>query len=277
MPLHTLLSERFDSERGLEELLKILSSVMDAFPVACFMIDTNHKVIHWNRAAEVLTSVTAQSIVGTHRQGEVFYGTERMVMADLVLDSALGAGVDQLYHGKYRPSSTVPGTFEAEDFFPHFGEEGRWLYFTAARILNSEGEVIGAIETLQDITRQRNAETALQYSHEQFKALSQIDDLTQLFNTRHFHAVLAEEVHRAKRYGQFLSLMIFDLDFFKRINDTHGHQEGDRVLKLIADQLRQWKRETDLAFRFGGDEFAVVLPETNMTDAKTAALRLLDA
>lgn len=276
MLLHALLSGRPDSEGDHEEMLQILASVLNAFPVACFMIDKTHRVIHWNRACEILTGTSADSVLGTREQGKVFYGSDRMVMADLVLVGAKTNQVDALYHGKFRPSPTVPGTYEAEDFFPQFGESGRWLYFTASRIVNSNGELIGAIETLQDVTARREAEAALRLSEERFKMLSHIDDLTQLFNSRRFHEALSEEIDRAKRYGHPLSLLVFDLDFFKRINDMYGHQAGDDVLRRIAQAVAKWKRTTDLAFRFGGDEFAVILPETHAFAAKLAADRLIE-
>lgn len=276
MPLRALLSERSGSAHDREELLQILTAVLEAFPVACFMVDKAHRVIHWNHACEVLTGVAARDVIGTREQGRIFYGSDRMVMADLVLSGAESSQVDALYHGKFWPSPTIPGTFEAEDFFPHFGNKGRWLYFTAARIVNADGQAAGAIETLQDVTARRQAETALRASEERFKALSHVDDLTQLFNSRRFHEVVQEEIDRAKRYGHPLSLMVFDLDFFKNVNDSYGHQEGDRVLQLVADTVERWKRTTDIAFRFGGDEFAVILPETSGQAAKLAADRLAE-
>lgn len=257
-------------------LRQLLEVTINSFPVACFVVDANRKVVFWNKACEILTGVPAESIIGTARQGVVFYRSERYVMADIVVLGASGSMVDDLYAGKYRPSAVIPGTFEAEDFFPHFGESGRWLYFTAAPLFNSKGELIGAIETLQDITRQRNVELALKASEERFKNLSVIDDLTKLFNTRHFHAVLEEELARANRYGTPLSLVIFDVDFFKQVNDQFGHQEGDNVLRSIAEELGTWKRSADFAFRFGGDEFAVILPNTPLDDATVAATRLAD-
>lgn len=274
MPLTALLRHRLPSTDGNSEAFRILSTVLDAFPVASFVIDARHRVVHWNRASEILTGVPAQAIVGTSTQGQVFYGTQREVMADLIVNGAADQQIGALYEGKLRPSTIISGTYEAEDFFPQFGDGGRWLFFTAAPLYDANGTLIGAIETLQDITERRRAEEALKASEERFKMLSRTDPLTQIFNFRHFHEELASEICRSDRYGQPLSLITLDVDHFKQVNDRYGHQEGDRVLRLVAEEILRWKRRSDSAFRCGGDEFAVLLPATSRTEAETAAARL---
>ncbi|MDX1623428.1 MAG: diguanylate cyclase [Gemmatimonadota bacterium] len=104
--------------------------------------------------------------------------------------------------------------------------------------------------------------------------LANTDDLTMLYNHRYFYQRLEEEFKRAERYGSDLSLILLDLDHFKRVNDTYGHQKGDEVLQELATVLHRTIRETDLLARYGGEEFAVLLPETNLSGAFQQAERL---
>lgn len=101
------------------------------------------------------------------------------------------------------------------------------------------------------------------------------DELTGLFNRRHFQERLQMEIQRAQRYGQNLSLGMFDVDLFKQINDTQGHAEGDRVLVGLGQVLRSVIRATDEAYRFGGDEIAILIPETTGPHALIMAEKIL--
>lgn len=102
------------------------------------------------------------------------------------------------------------------------------------------------------------------------------DELTGLYNYQHFRTRLDEEVRRAKRYGHPLSLLMCDINHFKRYNDTYGHMNGNFILNKIASLIKDSMRESDIAFRYGGDEFAVILPETG-AEAQQVAERIVNS
>jgi diguanylate cyclase (GGDEF)-like protein len=109
------------------------------------------------------------------------------------------------------------------------------------------------------------------------RQLADLDALTGLHNRRYFHETLAREVARAQRYGRQLALIVFDLDDFKAINDRIGHLSGDAVLAETAERVRDVVRSADIACRVGGDEFAVILPESSTADADQLYHRLRGA
>jgi diguanylate cyclase (GGDEF)-like protein len=113
-------------------------------------------------------------------------------------------------------------------------------------------------------------------SNSKFKKLALTDELTSLYNRRSFDLRLIEETSRADRYKQELSLIMIDLDDFKRHNDTYGHQTGDKLLEELADMIRKSIRESDSAFRYGGDEFAVLLPVCDIKNAEHVAQKLVE-
>jgi diguanylate cyclase (GGDEF)-like protein len=103
---------------------------------------------------------------------------------------------------------------------------------------------------------------------------TRVEPKTGLYNMRHFNAVLAQELERAKRFGRPLAVLMIDVDHLRAVNTAHGHLAGDRVLKDVADALGRATREYDIAARFGGDEFCVLLPETELDGALIVAERI---
>jgi signal transduction histidine kinase len=160
-----------------------LSEFFEGHPVPTFAIDSRHVITHWNRACEHLLGWSKLDMIGTSNHWQAFYPKPRPVLADLIV----AGGVDQLdahYAGKYRPSALIPGAYEAEDFFPNIGAGGHWLHFTAAPLRDSEGRVVGAIETLRDVTERRVAENALRRAHDNLehvveKRTAQLGDMNE--------------------------------------------------------------------------------------------------
>jgi diguanylate cyclase (GGDEF)-like protein/PAS domain S-box-containing protein len=132
-----------------------------------------------------------------------------------------------------------------------------------------------------DITERKIAESqkeaaieALQNSEHRYLELSIIDDLTQLYNSRHFYAQLEKEIERSNRYEQPLTLLMLDLDKFKDFNDTYGHVQGDYVLSRLGHAIKRSLRETDSAYRYGGEEFTIILPMTVSDEGIVTAKRI---
>lgn len=107
--------------------------------------------------------------------------------------------------------------------------------------------------------------------------MAELDGLTHLLNHRRWYERLHEELSRSLRYRHPMSLLMIDVDYFKRYNDTYGHQQGDELLRMLAQVLRQNTRQTDVVGRYGGEEFAVILPETNKDSAVHTAQRLCES
>ncbi|SPD73296.1 PAS modulated sigma54 specific transcriptional regulator, Fis family [uncultured Desulfobacterium sp.] len=147
--------------------------LLECIPIAQFVIGLDHKVTHWNRACELLTGRYAKDMIGTDRQWEPFYASKRPVLADLILDQDF-RHFRQLYQGKRASKSEIiPQAWEATDYFKNLGGKPRHVFFLAAPVYDQNGKVIGAIETLQDITRRVQAENELRSSEERYRVLTE--------------------------------------------------------------------------------------------------------
>ena len=137
---------------------RAMAQIIEGSTIPTFVINKNHIVTHWNKACENLTGYPAEKIVGTNKHWKPFRSKERPIMADLVLDGAREKDVWKYYGTKWQESALIEGAYEAGEFFPHLGEDGKWLFFAAAPIKDADGTVVGAIETLWDKTEEKQAQ-----------------------------------------------------------------------------------------------------------------------
>ena len=220
------------------------------------------------REQDKLTTIihgVGEGIVVTNGAGEVVLvnpAAERLLGRDARAIAA--AGFDALFDDASVIRGLLAGTLDA----PHtLLYRERMLKVHANTILGDDGKPVGSAALLRDVTEEKRFEELLRLQ-------SATDALTGLYNRRHLDETLSVEFHRAVRTGTCLSVLMLDIDHFKSFNDTHGHDQGDRVLQAVAAALRSALRKYDTACRFGGEEFVAILPDTDGTLAERVGERL---
>lgn len=231
--LESLVSERTVELREREELL---NSIAQAAQDAVIMIDSDGNVTLWNPAAERMFGYAAEEIIG--------HNLHSMLVPSRYLDAHHSA------FSKFTQSGTGPliGEITELDALKRDGSEFPIeISISGVKIKDSWH----AVAIVRDITIRKLAD-------EHLKQLASTDALTGAFNRRRFNEVLLSELARSKRYSTIFSLVIFDIDHFKKINDTFGHQVGDQVLFKLSLLISQNIRNTDIFARWGGEEFAIL-------------------
>jgi diguanylate cyclase (GGDEF)-like protein/PAS domain S-box-containing protein len=236
------------------------------------------------RVKEYFEAIVASSgdlICTTDIGGRVIYFSPG---AEAMLGTAAAEVVGRPAHNFYHEGRTAAQTLmrllkESPDGRLHNHElkmkasGGRTLHISmgASFLKDGRGRVIGTLGVGKDVTARVELEQRL-------REMTRTDSLTGLYNQRHFHERLREEASRALRQKRKLTMILFDLDGFKQVNDRLGHLEGDRILRAFAQSLNvNIRKEVDSAFRYGGDEFVLLLPETGGPGAMRVARRVAAA
>ncbi|HEX2605012.1 MAG TPA: HD domain-containing phosphohydrolase [Oxalicibacterium sp.] len=225
-----------------------VSEFFEGSPVPTFAIDCNHVVTHWNHACELISGLRAQDMVGTRNHWKLLYAQERPLLVDLIVSGTIEREIDTLYRGKLRRSTSVRGTYRIDDFFPHLGESGRWLSFSAAPLCNSAGELVGAIEVLQDITLQKNAELALQETNGKLEQT--VQQRTAELRATNEHLT---EANQKLKSGFLTTIKIFSNLIEMRAGHLAGHS------RRVADLARRIAGRMDLDFNTTQEVFIAAL------------------
>lgn len=256
-------------KEATREQKELAENLLEHSAAPIFVIDAEHRVVIWNRACEQLTGLSAAEVKGTAGHWRAFYDQPRYCLADFVVNGEL----ESLASGYEQPvrSTLVEEGMQAEGWRLLANGQRRFLSFNAAPIRNKRGEIVAAIQTLEDLTERKETEKHLEQ-------MAHFDGVTKLPNRALFFDRLEQGVAAAVRYGHTLGLLYIDLDGFKQVNDSAGHDAGDRVLAAVARRLENCVRRSDTVARVGGDEFTVILIQVaGEAEAKMVAGRILAA
>jgi diguanylate cyclase (GGDEF)-like protein len=275
-----LESSRNELRRGLTRLGDTLSSTHDLTRILGVILDT-----------AVATSRAAAGAVLVQQDGELLLRAGRNLDDRGVEDGLrmpVGTGVSG--HVAETGTSVVGATAELPVRPAEQEPRADQLISVPLRtgsgvlgVLNLYDRIDGRpfddadLETIRSFAGQAAVAIENVLLHHEAQRLSVTDGLTGLGNYRSFQQTLAREVDRAARFGRSLALLMLDLDRFKQVNDTYGHQTGDVVLVAVADRVREQVREVDVIARYGGEEFVVILPETDTDGACHLAERVCEA
>lgn len=272
---HEDITEAKGIEQALRETDRTLRSVLEALPVGVWIMDRSGRIVHGNPAGIAIWQ--GARYVGPEQFGEYkarWLDTGRTIEADE------WAGARAIRSGE-----TAIGEEIEIDCFD--GTQ-KIILNSAIPLFDEQHAIVGAIIVNQDITARKEAETEVRLAKQEVEAasrelevalareriLAREDALTGVTNRRQFFELGSREVSVALRYGHPLSVVLIDVDDFKRMNDTFGHQAGDELLKRFARIARRHLRDADLFARYGGDEFVALLPNTHAAEAALVAERL---
>ncbi len=240
------IAERNLVEEKLKENEERLAQIIHGNSIPTFVIDQNHTITHWNKACERLTGLPGTDMIGTKNQWKPFYLHKRPTLADLVLDRANTKGFKHFYRGKFRKSSLLSEAYEAEDYFD-FREVGKWLFFAAAPLKNTSGEIIGAIETLQDITDRKGMEQEIRDYHKILQ--TRIEERTEQLKITYDQLLHAEKLSAAGKLAasiahEFGNPIIGIRNFLKALLKSSSIDKND--LEVIELAVHECQRVKDL-------------------------------
>lgn len=247
---------------------ELLEFIVDRVNIGVFILNKDHEVQLWNSFMASNSGVSAESVIGQNifktfpSLPERWFA--RKVNSVFMLKNFAFTSWEQrshLFPFHHNRPVTSGMEFMCQDI-------------TLMPIKTPDGEVESVCVLLFDATDTAIYHTMHKAAMKKLEVASRVDGLTQLYNRAHWQSRLVEEFSRAGRYQHPMSLLLFDLDHFKSTNDTYGHLGGDAVLVAVAELVRQSLRESDVAGRYGGEEFGIILPDTDAEGAFVVAERL---
>jgi len=247
---------------------ELLEFAVDRANIGIFALDREMHVLLWNRFMADHSGKESAEVIGRNLF-DCFPDLPRRWLEKKV------AGVFLLKNFAFTSWEQRPYLFRFHHGRPVTGGiDYMQQTCTFVPVKNASGEVSAVCVTLVDATDTAIAYRQLERAMATVRENARCDGLTGVFNRRHLEERLSEEFYRSRRYGGPLSLVMLDIDHFKRVNDVHGHLAGDEVLRIVAARVSEAVRASDIFGRYGGEEFGVILPGTDIAGARVVADKL---
>ncbi len=242
--------------------------LLDSIEVGIAVLDRSFTVQVWNKFLENHSAKKAHSVIG----GSLFSHFPE------IDETWLRTKIDPVFNLK-SPAFII---WEQRPYLFKFGcnrpvtcsAEFMYQNVTIFPVVEKNGRVERFCMLVYDVTEQALGKLGMEHLNEELKTASRVDGLTGLFNRRYWQERFDEIYKLCVRRGKPSTALMLDIDHFKRINDTYGHQAGDKVIQMLAALIKRCVRETDLAGRYGGEEFAIILNDSTLEDAKVVAERI---
>lgn len=245
-----------------------LIDMVQTIEVGLVVLDRDYNIQLWNGFMENHSGVSPNSIKGQNLFQQFDYLPAKWLKQKM-------ESVYLLQNRAFISWEQRPFIFEFKNYRPITGRaDFMYQNVTLLPLSSLTGEITHISMIVYDVTDVAINKLQLKSANERLEYLSQIDGLSQLYNRRYWEICLQKEFDRYARYGSTTSLVMLDIDHFKAINDTYGHQAGDRVIQNVSHIIKKSLRETDCAGRYGGEEFGVILANTPAENALFFAERL---
>lgn len=248
MPLRGIMEDR-------QMVLEVLKQIYDGV----YIVDRSRKILFWNNGAERITGYREEEVLG-HR------------CSDNILMHVTEKGVNLCLHGCPLHMTMEDGLHREMEVFLHHREGYRLpVIIRVSPLKDRDGEIVGAVEVFSDNRKLYKTRRKLQAVEKE----ANLDPLTEVYNRRYGEKALSIRLEAMNQLDlPPLGILFMDIDHFKKVNDNYGHDTGDRVLKMVAQTIRNILRRDDILCRWGGEEFLLGIPSCSMEELKQVAERI---
>ncbi len=252
--------------------LDMLYDIIDHVNIGMTVLDEDNRVVFWNKFMAKHSGIHSSDLLGKNLFDVFNYLPKqwmelKLKSVRLIKNYSFVSWTQKPYLFRFSHSSMIKG--DGVDFMHQ-----DCTFIPVSDPLTGQIYVCITIHNMTDVVISQMKLSEISDINKTLEQITNHDNLTSLYNKMYIESQIQQEFNKAKRYGNIFSVLFFDIDDFKGVNDQYGHLAGDEVLKKIAETMKNHLRQSDIIGRYGGEEFLILLPETNLESASMLAQRL---